>query len=222
MSIEENFHTIDLEIEKTCVYAGVDHAHPTLIAVSKRQPEEKIIEALEFGHRVFGENRIQEALSRWPDLKQRYNNIKLHLIGSLQTNKVKDAVEHFDCIQTIDRPKLAKAIAKEVTNQNKAIELFIQVNTGEESQKGGVLPDALDDLVALVRDELSLNLVGLMIIPPVNDEPAPHFAFLKALAKKHGLSRLSMGMSSDYALAAAMGATEIRVGTAIFGERDYF
>jgi len=220
MTVAENLAEIDVKIAEACAYAGLDVATPKLIAVSKRQSEEAISEALEAGHRVFGENRIQEAEGRWPSYAKKYSSVELHLIGSLQSNKVADAVALFDVIQVVDRPKLARAIARECTKQSRSPALYIQVNTGEEPQKGGVLPADLSDLVVLVRDELKLNLVGLMSIPPVEDPAAQHFAFLKALGQKNGLSRLSMGMSADYALAASMGATDIRVGTAIFGERN--
>lgn len=220
MTVAENLAEIDVNIAQACAYAGVDVATPKLIAVSKRQSEEAIQQALDAGQRVFGENRIQEAEDRWPSYAEKYQGIELHLIGSLQSNKVSDAVALFDVIQVVDRPKLARAIARECAKQSRSPSLYIQVNTGEEPQKGGVLPADLPALVVLVRDELQLNLVGLMSIPPVGDPASQHFGFLKALAQKNGLSRISMGMSADYALAASMGATDIRVGTAIFGERN--
>lgn len=220
-NIAENISEITSEIKKACAYAGVATATPRLIAVSKRQSEDRIIDALEAGLHIFGENQVQEASSRWPDLRQKYDDIELHLIGGLQSNKTAQAVALFDVIHTIDRPKIARAIARECDKQDKRPDLFIQVNTGKEDQKGGVMPEDLEELVRLCREELSLPLVGLMCIPPAGDDPAMHFALMKKLARRHGLERLSMGMSSDYALAASMGATDIRVGTAIFGERAY-
>ncbi len=220
-TITDNIAFIKDEIRQACNYAGVDEAQPNLIAVSKRQEPDRIIAALDAGLRIFGENLVQEASDRWPELKRRYNDIKLHLIGGLQSNKTANAVALFDVIETIDREKIARSIARECEKQDRHPEIFIQVNTGEEPQKGGVLPADLDSLVKYVRDELSLPLVGLMCIPPEGDDPAMHFALMKKLAKRHKLERLSMGMSSDFALAASMGATDIRVGTAIFGERSY-
>lgn len=218
--ITENIAALKSDINKACKYAGVAEAHPRLIAVSKRQDPDRIIAALDAGLRIFGENQVQEAASRWPELMKSYQGITLHLIGGLQSNKVPQAVALFDVIESVDREKIARFIARECKKQGRRPEIFIQVNTGEEDQKGGVLPDALDSLVKCVRDELSLPLVGLMCIPPADDDPAMHFALMKKLAKRHGLEHLSMGMSSDFALAASMGATDIRVGTAIFGERN--
>lgn len=193
-----------------------------LIAVSKTQPGERIRAALQAGHRVFGENRIQEASSKWPSLRQDFDGIELHLIGSLQTNKVKQALALFDVIQSLDRPKLARALAREIATGEDSTDpprLLIQVNTGQESQKGGVSPAELDSLLALSRDELGLNVVGLMCIPPQGDDPVFHFALMSRLANKYDLGEISMGMSADYELAARMGATHVRVGTAIFGAR---
>ncbi len=220
MTIAENIVAIGTEISRACRYAMVPEAKPNLIAVSKRQNLEKIIEALDCDHRCFGENRLQEALSRWPELCEQYDGVSLHLIGSLQSNKVADAVRLFDVIQTLDRPKLAHTLAAEMEKQARRPDLYIQVNTGAEPQKGGVMPDGLEALVTLSRDELALPLVGLMSIPPAGDDPTLHFSLLKKLAKRHELPRLSMGMSGDYGLAASLGATDIRVGTAIFGERE--
>ncbi len=191
----------------------------TLIAISKTQPPEAIEPALAAGHRDFGENRIQEAQSKWPVLKQEYPDICLHLVGQLQTNKVRDALRLFDVIHTVDRPKLAAAIAREAEKTDRAPECFVQVNTGEEEQKGGVLPQGVDAFVTACRDEYGLPVIGLMCIPPLNEDPALHFALLKKIAARNGLDGLSMGMSSDFMLAAEMGATHLRVGTAIFGPR---
>ena len=191
----------------------------TLIAVSKTFDADAITPVLEVGHRVFGENRVQEAKGKWPELKARYPDIALHLIGPLQSNKAKEAVELFDAIHSIDRQKIAKAIAEEMTKQGKTLQLFVQVNTGEEPQKAGVMPREAKAFVAMCRDELGLQLSGLMCIPPVDDEPAVHFAFLDKLAAECGLAGRSMGMSSDYETAVKFGATHVRVGSAIFGGR---
>ena len=191
----------------------------TLIAVSKTFDAAAITPVLEVGHRVFGENRVQEAKAKWPALKAEFPNLELHLIGPLQSNKAKEAVELFDAIHSIDRPKIAKAIAEEMTKQGKTLQLFVQVNTGEEPQKAGVMPREAKAFVAMCRDELGLQLSGLMCIPPVDDEPAVHFAFLDKLAAECGLAGRSMGMSSDYETAVKFGATHVRVGSAIFGGR---
>ncbi|MBB3063918.1 MULTISPECIES: YggS family pyridoxal phosphate-dependent enzyme [Limibacillus] len=192
----------------------------TLVAVSKTHDAAAVVELLGCGHRVFGENRVQEAQGKFPDLKVSYADLELHLIGPLQTNKAGDAVALFDVIQTVDRPKLARSLAKEMDKQGRRPRCFIQVNTGEEAQKGGVLPADLEALVTLARD-LDLPLEGLMCIPPVEEDPAIHFAFLRELARRHGLSELSMGMSGDFDVAVTFGATFVRVGTALFGARDY-
>jgi PLP dependent protein len=216
--IAENISRINQQLDK----AALEHhyARPILIAVSKMQPAERIEEALHAGQRVFGENRVQEAQTRWQDLKLVHPDIALHLIGPLQTNKAKDAVALFDVIQTLDRPKLAHALATEMKKQNRMLECFIQVNTGDEDQKAGVAVQDLVELLNISRYECGLNITGLMCIPPVNEPPALHFAFLKKLAAQHGLSNLSMGMSDDYEKAAALGATHVRIGSAIFGERS--
>ncbi len=218
--IGKNIEQIDQEIARMCSHAGVPKVAPRLIAVSKVQPEERVRTALEAGHRSFGENRVQEAQGRWTGLKSEYPDVQLSLIGSLQTNKVSQAIDLFDEIQSVDRIKLARALAGEMQKQGKNIPLYLQVNTGAEPQKGGVMTVDLPELHQACKD-LGLMVVGLMCIPPADDDPSLHFALLKKLAKREGLQGLSMGMSSDYALAAAMGATDIRVGTAVFGERDY-
>ena len=217
-SITDNIAQITKDIETMCSHADVRLAQPRLIAVSKVQPEERVVAALEAGQHDFGENRVQEAEERWSKLKNTYPDVKLHLIGSLQTNKANKAVALFDEIQSVDRIKLARSLAKEMTAQNKQLPIYLQVNTGAEAQKGGVLVEELPALHEGCR-ALGLNVVGLMCIPPTDDDPSLHFALLKKLAKQEKLPRISMGMSSDFALAAAMGATDIRVGTAIFGER---
>lgn len=218
--IRDNIDAVKSEITRMCKHVGVQERQPRLIAVSKVQPEERVRAALEAGHRIFGENRVQEAEERWGKLKPDYKDVELHLIGSLQTNKAANAVALFDVIQSVDRIKLAKALAKEMDKQSRNLPIYLQVNTGREEQKGGVLAEDSEALLAECRT-LGLNVVGLMCIPPVGDDPTLHFGLLKKFANRLGLDRLSMGMSGDYALAAAMGATDIRVGTAIFGERDY-
>ncbi|RYH09086.1 YggS family pyridoxal phosphate-dependent enzyme [Tropicimonas sp. IMCC6043] len=192
----------------------------TLIAVSKVQPLERVVATLAEGHRVYGENRVQEAQGKWAELRERFTDVELHLIGPLQTNKARAALELFDVIHTLDRPKLATTLARLAQERGACPPLFIQVNTGEEPQKAGVLPDDLDAFVAEVR-ALDLPLEGLMCIPPVEEEPSLHFALLAKLAERNGLSGLSMGMSGDFERAIALGATHVRVGSAIFGERDY-
>jgi pyridoxal phosphate enzyme (YggS family) len=191
----------------------------TLVAVSKNQPEERVLAALEAGQRVFGENRVQEALRRWTPLKTRYPDVRLHLVGPLQTNKARDALAFFDVIQTLDREKLARTFAAEARRGAALPPLYVEVNVGEEPQKAGVLPAALEGFLALCRGELALPVSGLMCIPPQAEEPAPYFALLRELARRHGLAGISMGMSDDYELAVRLGATHVRVGTAIFGAR---
>ena len=199
--------------------AGRDPAEVELIVVSKTFGAPEILPLLQAGHRVFGENRVQEAKGKWPELKAQFPDVKLHLIGPLQSNKAKEAVELFDAVHTVDRPKIARALAEEMAKQGKPVQLFIQVNTGEEPQKAGVVPAELPALAALCRDELELQIAGLMCIPPVEEEPAIHFAFLEKLAAENGVKQLSMGMSHDYETAVQFGATHVRVGSAIFGSR---
>lgn len=189
-----------------------------LIAVSKVQPLDRVVSVLDQGHRVFGENRVQEAQGRWTDLKPKYDGIKLHLLGPLQTNKLKPAFDFFDAIHSLDREKLARKLMDLVQSEGRCPELFVQVNTGEEQQKAGVLPEALDAFVGMCRG-LDLPLTGLMCIPPVDEEPSLHFALLRKMAERNGLTGLSMGMSGDFEQAIAMGATHLRVGSAIFGDR---
>lgn len=189
-----------------------------LVAVSKKQPIERIQAMLACGQRLFGENRVQEALERWGDLRAEYDDLTLHLIGPLQTNKVKEAVSLFDVIETADRPKLVKALAAEMKKQDRHLPCYIQVNTGEEDQKAGVLPHDLPDLLKICKTE-GLNVTGLMCIPPQDEPAALHFAFLQKLARAHDLKNLSMGMSGDFEKAIPLGATHVRVGTALFGER---
>ena len=217
--IATNLAAVDTRIAETCRRANRD-ARPTVIAVSKGQPLAAIEAVLAAGHRVFGENRVEEAVAKWPALKERFPDVELHMIGGLQTRKVRDAVGLFDVIQSLDRPKLARKLAAEMTAQNRVPALTIQVNTGEEPQKGGVVPSDLPGLLSLCRDELGLAISGLMCLPPADEEPSPHFALLVKLARRHGLETLSMGMSGDFEVAAALGATHVRVGTAIFGPRS--
>ncbi|MEL7461591.1 MAG: YggS family pyridoxal phosphate-dependent enzyme [Pseudomonadota bacterium] len=190
----------------------------TLIAVSKVQPEDRVAAVLEAGHRVYGENRVQEAEGRWGAFLPRYDGVKLHLIGPLQSNKTRAAMALFDAIHTVDRPKLAGAIARIADETGTCPEVFVQVNTGDEAQKAGVSVDGAAGLIAQCR-ALSLPLAGLMCIPPFDDDPVPHFKLLRSIAEEHGLSGLSMGMSADFEAAIAEGATHIRVGSAIFGAR---
>jgi PLP dependent protein len=203
--------------------AESEHSRPAgstqLVAVSKTYDADFIRPTLEAGQRVFGENRVQEAQGKWPALKARFPDLKLHLIGPLQSNKAAEAVALFDAIHTIDRPKIAKAIAEEMARQGKLLQLFVQVNTGEEPQKAGVGPREASTFVAMCRNDLKLDIAGLMCIPPVEEEAAVHFAFLAKLAREVGVPGLSMGMSSDFETAVQFGATHVRVGSAIFGGR---
>jgi PLP dependent protein len=191
-----------------------------LLAVSKVQPNERVLNVLQQGHKVFGENKVQEAHGKWPAFREQFSNIKIHLIGPLQSNKVKQAIELFDAIHTVDRLKLAQKLSNEVQLQGKAPDMFIQINTGEEEQKSGVIPSEADQFITDCM-LLDLPIKGLMVIPPINEEPSLHFSLLRKIAQRNGLSGLSMGMSSDFESAIAMGATHIRVGSAIFGERNY-
>ncbi|MGV0910892.1 YggS family pyridoxal phosphate-dependent enzyme [Martelella sp. FOR1707] len=193
----------------------------TLVAVSKTHDADAIRPAIEAGQRVFGENRVQEAQKKWPALKQETPDIELHLIGPLQSNKAEDAVKLFDVIETVDREKIARALAKEIQKQGRAPRLYVQVNTGNEPQKAGIDPRETEAFLALCRDELGLAIEGLMCIPPAGENPGPHFALLHDLAIENSIQKLSMGMSGDYEIAIAFGATSVRVGSAIFGERDY-
>ncbi len=206
-------------IEATARAAGRDPAGVTLVAVSKTHGADRVRELLTVGHRVFGENRVQEAEEKFPALKADYPDLRLHLIGPLQTNKVREAVSLFDTIESVDRERLAATLAKEMAREAKRPDCFIQVNTGEEPQKAGVLPAELDAFVAACRDGHKLPVVGLMCIPPVDEEPALHFALLAKMAARNGLTQLSMGMSADYEIAVRLGATHVRVGSALFGAR---
>ena len=207
------------EIAAACREAGRAPDSVTLIAVSKTFGVESIEPVIAAGQRVFGENRVPEAKGKWPALRQRHPDIELHLIGSLQTNKVRDAVALFDCIHSLDRVSLASELRKEISRAGRAPRLFVQINTGAEPQKGGVLPDAADAFLQACRTEYGLTVEGLMCIPPFEEAPAPHFALTAKIAARNGLKQLSMGMSADFSTAIAFGATHVRVGTAIFGDR---
>lgn len=207
------------EIAAAAKAAGRATESVELIAVSKTFDADAVRPVVAAGQRIFGENRVQEAERKWPPLRAEFPDVRLHLIGPLQSNKAKEAVAFFDAIHTIDREKIARAVAAEMAKQGRTLELFVQVNTGEEPQKAGVLPREAAAFVALCRDELKLPIAGLMCIPPVDEEPAVHFAFLAKLARELGLTGLSMGMSSDFEAAVAFGATYVRVGSAIFGTR---
>jgi pyridoxal phosphate enzyme (YggS family) len=196
-----------------------DPASITLVAVSKTFPADAIEPVLAAGQRVFGENYVQEAKAKWPALRERYPDVELHMIGPLQSNKAKEAVELFDAIHTLDRPSLAEALAKEIAKQGRTPRLFVQVNTGEEPQKGGVIPTEVDAFLEACRAKYGLTIEGLMCIPPAEDPPSPHFALLNTIAQRHGLKALSMGMSADFDAAIQLGATHVRVGSAIFGSR---
>jgi pyridoxal phosphate enzyme (YggS family) len=199
--------------------AGRDPAAINLVAVSKTKVADEIRPVLDAGHRLFGENRMQEAAEKWPPLRQAYPDIVLHLIGPLQTNKAAAAVQLFDAIETLDREKLARLLALEMARQKKRPDCFIQVNTGEEPQKAGIAPASADSFIALCREELRLPIVGLMCIPPVEQDPRQHFEALAEIARRNRLDFLSMGMSNDFEIAIRHGATHVRVGSAIFGER---
>ena len=211
---------INSKIKKAEKSSGRAIGSTQLIAVSKVQPNERVLNVLKQGHQIFGENKVQEAQGKWPVFRENFSNVKVHLIGQLQSNKVKQAVEIFDAIHTIDRLKLAQKLSNEIQAQGKAPEMFIQINTGEEEQKSGIFPNEADQFIA---DCISLDLPikGLMVIPPINEEPSLHFGLLKKIAHRNDLTGLSMGMSSDFESAIAMRATHIRVGSAIFGERNY-
>jgi pyridoxal phosphate enzyme (YggS family) len=207
------------EIERACREAKRDPATVTLVAVSKTFAADAIEPIIAAGQRVFGENRVQEARAKWPALRERHPGIELHLVGSLQSNKAKEAVALFDAIHSVDRGSLAAALAKEIARQGRKPTLFVEVNTGAEPQKSGLLPEETDAFLALCRDRYGLVIAGLMCIPPADEPPAPHFALTAKIARRNGLSLLSMGMSADFTTAIAFGATHVRVGTAIFGQR---
>ena len=219
--IKENIEIIKSTIEDTHKNSNFAKCPlPKLVAVSKKQNEEKVIEALDAGHKYFGENRVQEAQQRWALKIQQYENLELRLIGPLQTNKVKQALNLFDIIETIDREKLATEIANKFNENVKTKSFYIQINTGSEIQKSGIEPLHSDNFIKYCKEDLRLPVVGLMCIPPLNEEPAMHFALLKKIADRNNLKKLSMGMSSDFKEAIKFGATSVRVGSAIFGNRE--
>ena len=210
---------VEQEIARACEDSKRDRASVTLIAVSKTFGPDVITPVIAAGQRVFGENRVQEAKAKWPELMSAHGGLELHLIGPLQSNKTKEAVALFDAIHSVDRPSLCQALAKEIEAQKKRPLLFVELNTGEEPQKAGVAPGDADAFIASCRDNYGLSISGLMCIPPVNEAPAPHFALTAKIAARNGLKNLSMGMSADFATAIQFGATHIRVGSAIFGHR---
>ncbi|MEX2451203.1 MAG: YggS family pyridoxal phosphate-dependent enzyme [Rhodospirillales bacterium] len=217
--VAQNLAAVQARIKASEEAAGRTAGSVTLVAVSKTHPAERIGLALEAGHRVFGENRVQEAAAKWPSLKQANPDAILHLIGPLQSNKVKQAIALFDVIETLDRPKLARALASHVQALGAAPDCFVQINTGEEPQKAGVLPADADGFIGACRTEYGLPVRGVMCIPPADEEPSLHFMLLREIAVRNGLESLSMGMSADYDIAVRFGATHVRVGTAIFGTR---
>jgi hypothetical protein len=218
-TIETPLARVRGEIAQACTEARRDPASVTLVAISKTFGPEAIEPVIAEDQRVFGENRVQEAKAKWPALKARHPGIELHLVGSLQSNKAKDAVALFDAIHSVDRPSLAEALAREIAKQGRKPTLFVEVNTGAEPQKAGVLPEDTDAFVRACRERYGLAIAGLMCIPPADEPPAPHFALTAKIARRNGLSLLSMGMSVDFPLAIEFGATHVRVGTAIFGQR---
>jgi PLP dependent protein len=214
-----NLAAVRGRIEAAARAAGRPAGAVTLVAVSKTHPADAVRAALQAGQRIFGENRMQEALAKFPALRGEFPDLALHLIGPLQTNKVKDAVHHCDVIETVDRPRLAEALAREMAKTGRRLPCFIEVNIGEEPQKAGVMPAAADGFIRDCRERLQLPIVGLMCVPPAHEEPTPYFALLREIARRNDLPRLSMGMSADFETAIRFGATHVRVGTAIFGAR---
>ncbi|MEK4035265.1 YggS family pyridoxal phosphate-dependent enzyme [Methylocystis sp. IM3] len=221
MTIIDRLEGARAAIRRAAEDCGRDPASVTLVCVTKTFPAEDILPLLEAGHRVFGENRVQEAMGKWPELRAQFDGVELHLIGPLQSNKTREAVETFDVIQSVDREKIAAALADEMKKQGKRPRLFVQVNTGAEPQKAGVLPQEADAFIALCRETYGLEISGLMCVPPVEEQASPHFALLADIAARNGLKELSMGMSSDFELAIQLGATYVRIGSAIMGARDY-
>ena len=221
-AIAASLKAVRARISAAALGAGRPADAVTLVAVSKTKPAAAVRAALAAGQRVFGENRVQEAIDKYPALRREFPDLALHLIGPLQTNKVKDAVAHFDMIETVDRPRLAEALAREMARSGRHPACLVEVNTGEEPQKAGVFPAAADDFIRDCRERLGLPIEGLMCVPPHDEEPAPHFALLREIARRHGLALLSMGMSADFETAIRFGATHVRVGTAIFGAREAY
>ena len=219
MSISSHLADVHAAIAECEKQAEREAGSVSLIAVSKTFEADVIAQALDAGQRIFGENKVQEAKGKWPDLREAYDGIELHLIGPLQSNKAKDAVALFDVIHSIDRKKIARAIRVEMEKQSKAVDLFVQINTGSEPQKAGILPEEADDFIGFCQVELGLKIRGLMCIPPIVDNPKAHFKLLRKIARRNDIPELSMGMSADYQEAIKQGATYVRVGSAIFGER---
>jgi pyridoxal phosphate enzyme (YggS family) len=217
--VEHPLATVRHQITRACMDAKRDPVSVTLVAISKTFPVEAIEPIIAHDQRVFGENRVQEAYGKWPRLKEKYPEIELHLVGPLQSNKAKEAVALFDAIHSVDRDSICKALAKEIEKQGRAPRLFVEINTGAEPQKAGILPEAADDFLRACRDTYGLIITGLMCIPPVDEAPAPHFALTAKIAERNGLKLLSMGMSADFPIAIRFGATHVRVGSAIFGAR---
>jgi PLP dependent protein len=217
--VTSGLETVRAEIARACDECGRDAASVTLVAVSKTFPADAIEPVILAGQRVFGENRVQEAKAKWPPLLEKHPGLELHLIGPLQSNKAKEAVALFDAVHSVDRASLCEALGKEIAKQGRQPTLFAQINTGAEPQKAGVLPQEADDFLKACRESYGLTISGLMCIPPVEDAPGPHFALTAKIAKRNGLTLLSMGMSADFGVAIAMGATHVRVGSAIFGGR---
>jgi PLP dependent protein len=221
MSATERLAAVTNAIRRAAEDSGGDADRMTLVCVTKTFPAEDVVPLLEAGHRVFGENKVQEAKAKWPQLRERFSGVELHLLGPLQSNKAREAVELFDVIESVDRDKIALALKDEMTRQNKRVRLYIQVNVGEEPQKAGVAPQQADAFIDYCMKELALPVEGLMCVPPAEEQASPYFALLADIAARHGLKTLSMGMSSDFELAIQLGATHVRVGSAIMGVRDY-
>jgi PLP dependent protein len=208
------------EIGAAAAAAGRDPAGITLVAVSKTHAPERILEAVAAGQRRFGENRVQEAQAKWPMIKARHHDIGLHLIGPLQTNKIRQAVALFDVIESVDRDSLAARLRPEMEKAGRQLACYVEINSGAEPQKAGIAPGEADDFIVRCRSQHGLAIAGLMCVPPLGTDPAPHFALLRTIAERHGIAHLSMGMSEDFPIAIAEGATELRIGTAIFGSRE--
>ncbi len=219
VDVAANLAAVRASIDAAAKQAGRAPEDITLVAISKLHQADRILPALASGHRIFGENRVQEAAAKWPSLKTDYADVRLHLVGPLQTNKARQAVALFDVIETLDRPKLARALAAAMARSGRRVACLVQVNTGEEPQKAGVMPADADAFIAACGEEFGLAVEGLMCIPPIDEEPSLHFALLADIARRHGIAKLSMGMTADYEIAVRFGATHVRIGTAIFGER---
>jgi pyridoxal phosphate enzyme (YggS family) len=219
--LDSPFVKVRRDIAQACTEAKRDPASVTLVAISKTFGADAIEPVLALGQRVFGENRVQEARAKWPELRARYPDVELHLVGPLQSNKAREAVQSFDAIHAVDRASLCTALAKEIDKQGRAPTLFVEINTGAEPQKAGVLPESADDFLQACRVSYGLPIQGLMCIPPQDEAPAPHFALTAKIAARNGLQLLSMGMTADFSIAIRFGATHVRVGTAIFGAREH-